>query len=309
MRNRSTRTLNDLYVRGTPVLITSPADSVVIWMQKLDPVDHDRCVRKARAARARARATYQDHDSEEYLALVDAAWEAQREDLVQLIIAPEKSKLAQSIRAEMELSEDSEWAKDDYLAGLYQDWTNTLEQRYVEDPDDPEALRVLAELRRFQDEFDAALTPRAQELTEQFGSLPDDAVREKAIEAIVEQRLQEAWFEEFVRSEIWLASRQPCDLCHSELEEQVRRRDAGEPPIAEDNRHQTSHPKYYFADRDAVDRLHEKIREHLEATYLELSVDPIEGKGLPGNGASSGSSEESAPEGIAPSSGPVAAPA
>lgn len=308
-RSKQQRRLSDLYVVGTPVKVTGRHGDTLVWMQKLDPVDHDACVRKAKAARAAARAIYKDESSEEYLEVVDTVETVTREALVEQIIAPEVERLKESIRSELMMGEDTEWAKDDYLAGLYDEWASTLSARYDDDPDDADALRVLAEFERFEKEFEEARKPQEAQFREMWAATPEQQLHEKAIESLIERRLQERWIEEFVRCELWLSTREPCKLCETEIAEALRRRDAGEPPEDPKNLHQDLHSTYYFKDRVEVDRLEPIIREHLETVYLQLSVDPIEGKDLPETGASSGSFDLSATEATPASSGPAAATA
>lgn len=311
MGNRSKqRRLTDLFIIGTPVRVVGRHDEeIVVWIQKLDPVDHDTAVRKAKAARARARATYQDHTSDEYLEVLDSAQTSTRESLIETIVAPEAEKLKESVTAELELGEDSEWAKDGYLAGLYDELSGGLLARYEEDPDDEEALRVLAELERHDKELTAALEPQLKALRETYEKADIEHIRDKALEAMIERKLQEAWVDEFTRAEVWLACRVACPECETEIAEAVRRVQADEPPQDPKNLHNEPHPKFYFEDRAEVDRLPPWVRNHLEAVYLQLSVDPIEGKDSPETGASSGSSDSSEVAETAASSGPAAVPA
>jgi hypothetical protein len=311
MGNRSKqRRLGDLYVMGTPVEVTGRlGDVTTVWVQKLDPVDHDTCVRKAKAARARARASYRDTDSEEYLDARDTVESIPRETLIETIISPEVDKIRESVRAELSMGEDSEWAKDDYLSGLYDEWGDALSARYEEDPDDPEALRVLAEFERFEAALKEALDPQVDELRTMWTAADESALQEKALEVLIERQLQERWLEEFVRSEVWLATREACEHCLSEIDEARRRIDAGEPPQDAKNLHQDPHPRYYFVDRVEVDRLPPHVRSYLEAVYMQVAVDATEGKDLPETGASSGSSDSSEAEETPASSGPAAVPA
>lgn len=303
------RTLNDLFLIGTPVEVTTSKGSVVVWMQKLDPFDHDRAVSKAKAARARAKATYNDHDSDEYMAVVDTVQQAQRDELVAQVTAPERAKLVESATSEFTLGEDSEWAKDGYLAGLWDEWNAGLSARYEDDPDDVDAKRVLGELTRFDADLEAAIKPQVEQLHGQYESIDDDTLRVKATESLVERQINEAWLEAFTAAEVWLSTRRPCPACERELAEQHRRIDAGEPPLGLDDYHRDLHDGFYFDNVEAVMRLERPVREYLEAIYLQLSVDPTEGKGSPESGASSSSSDSTEPADMAPLSGQTAPPA
>lgn len=303
MANRAPRTLHDLYVLGETVLIPVPdfqredpdvPENIVVWVQKLDPLDQDVAVRKAKAARARRRAVMSDRDGDDFMAIVDYYDRLTPEQRIDVVVTEEDTNLQNSARAELQLGEDSEWAKDGYLQGLIDSWTDGLEARFVEDPDDPDAKHVLDELNRFEQELAADLVPQRNDLRDMNRQLAPEELREKVIDQLVDQECQAAFISEYVSCQTWLSTRQPCKLC-AELKD-------GQPVS-----HQARHAARLFADREDVDRLEPAISGQLQTAYLRVSVDPTEGKGLRAIRDSSESSEPSDLPETAPSSGQLAA--
>jgi hypothetical protein len=257
------RNLKDLYVKGKEVVFDdgSGDEPVVVWVQRLSDLHHQEVVRKASARRAEVRARLGNHDSEEYLELLDDAASFDREICITYLLSDEEMELRQSIEAELELGEDSEWAKDGYARGLVDAWAERLEAKYVEDPSDPEVLHVLAELRRFGEEVDRLLEPQLADARTALEVLSDEALQHKVVEKFIDSRLAFVWMDEFERAAVWRGTRDPDD-----------------------------HRQLYFDDREEVDHLAPEIREGLVGAFKSLMVDLTEGKGSPASPASSISS-------------------
>lgn len=268
----------------------------LVWLQKLNPAEHESAVRKANAVRARTRAAFADHDSDEYLDLVDELDEILAgPEVLELLIAEERAKIQASVEAELELGVDtngepSEWGRDGYLQGLREAWIDHGRDLYVEDENDADARRILDEFKRFGDAVAAIVDPQLEDLREQFRALPPESLRERVQERFVKLRCEQAWITEFERAELWLGARKPCDACL-----------AGEP-------HSFVHDDFYFASgRAEVDQLTQEIRDRLLIEYHDLVTEVQEGKGSPGNPASSGSSESPEAPATAAISGPEVA--
>lgn len=303
------RTLEDLRVVGRVAWFEDPegGDPVVIWMQKLNPAEHEKALRRANAARARARLTFQDLDSVEYLSLVDGV-EMQFPTLdakIAALITEDRAKIETSIESELLLGEDSEWAKDGYIIGLRDEWENVGRDLYIEDENDPVARRILDEFSRFNAAMDALIKPQLDDLRDQYKAMAASAperFQERLLENVVAAAITSAWYEEFVRSEVWLACRLPCDECEAEA-----RLDAADEPV--EKPHRRNHKGMWFESRDAVDAVEDADRAALIDIYSEMTTPPSEGKGLPGNPASSNSSASSEPQETEPASSLTAASA
>jgi hypothetical protein len=220
----------------------------VVWLQKLNPLEHEKAIRSAGAARARAMLEGRNRDGEAWQeAYADMHDLGPRETLIDYLIAEEISKRTDAHEAELAFEE--EWAKDGYLQGLRDSWEGGLKDRYVIDAGDEEASRVFTELQRFSDQVSAQVEPETADLRRDYDDISDDALMQKAVERFIELRSGLAWLREFRRSEVFYATREIDD-----------------------------HRKYYFTTRDEVDNLASEVFTQLTTAYQELIVDPSEGK-------------------------------
>jgi hypothetical protein len=269
------RRLEDLYVLGRELALDDgKGEPVVVWIQKMNPLEHEKALRKAGAAKAKILMVRHDRDSEDWQeAYTDVEDTGGRAELVEYLITEDVGKAEES--AEAELSFADEWSKDNYLQGLRDAWDDPdhpLREVYAENPEDPEASRVFLELKRFSDQVIARVAPEAERLRRDYEEVPEETVRERATEHLIELRAGLAWIREYRRCEVWLGTRDP------------------------DN-----HDAYYFPNRDAVDRLSYDTFRELSDAYQQLTVEPLEGKGSPEIPSSSPPSE---PSGEAETSGP-----
>lgn len=260
------RTLLDLYTQGKEVVFGDEReleagqepDKVIVWVQKLSPAEHETAVRKASAERARARAELNDHDSEAYLAIYDDVIDYDRETMVLFLSGEKEAETRLSIESELELGDDTEWGKDGYARSLVDLWAGGLEQRYIEDPTDPEVAHVLGEMRRFSEEVTRRLQPVVEDLRTSYGELPTERLREMTVERVLESQLSAVWMREYERCKIWLGTREPAN-----------------------------HAVRYLPERELVDHLDPTVREKLLANLEAISVSATAGKDSPGSRLSS----------------------
>lgn len=271
------RRLADLYVAGREVTIDDGHGGVTVWLQKLNSVDHDLARRRGSAARARALLAYRDPDSDEYRNMYsDVTDFGERATLVEYLIQEELYRIRQA--RESELAAAEEWSEDGRLEGLRDAWEETLKDRYAADPEDAEAKRAFNELKRFADEVDKQVDGEAVRLRRDYEEVADDDLRKQVAERFISTRADLLWVDEFRRSQLWLATRDPDD-----------------------------HKKHYFHSREEVDQLADQVFVALADAYKELTTEPMEGKGSRGTPPSSPSSEQPEPEATEPSSGRLAA--
>jgi hypothetical protein len=259
------RRLEDLYIRGRQVVIDDgTGDPVTVWMQKLNPLEHEKAIRKAGAAKARVLMALRDIDSEEYQeAYSDVVDLGPREALVEYLIADESAKIRDA--KETELSFADEWRDENYLQGLRDAWEDPdapLKDVYATNPDDEEAHRVFLELKRFADQVAAEVDPEIEALKQDWVDAPEEDIRKKTLERFIELRAGLAWLREFRRAEVYFGTRDSED-----------------------------HRKYYFASRDQVDGLANEVFFQLSTACQDLMVEPAEGKDSPKTPSSSPSSE------------------
>lgn len=255
-----TRKLSDLYVTGTMVEFDDGNGSPIkVWLQKLNPVEQEKAMRQANAARAKCLAMRKDTESVEYQNLYSQVYDlGDSTQLLEYLVAPEIARL--TLVREAELAQEEEWSKDNYLQGLRDAWEGdpdsgepSMMRRYHEDDakEDTEAQRIFAELKRFADEVDGLLVGERENLQRDFESKDIEELREKVLEQLIEVQSDLEWMNEFRKNEIWLATRDP-----------------------------EYHRNRYFENRDEIDDLSIQVKSRLLDEYRALTVDVIEGKDL-----------------------------
>lgn len=276
------RRLADLYVTGVPLTVKDPqGNEVDVWLQKPNPVDHESCIRRANAARARLLLRRDDEESEDWQsAYSEAADFGDREAMITYVISPRLAEKQQSIQAELAL--EDEWAKDGYLQGIYDAWEGDSEAEgfkaaYARDPEDPEALRVLNEMRRFDQAIADQLEPEIVTLRRDYEGMSDAELLRRVTNRVLETKADRAWLRELNYSELFYAVREPDD-------------------------HTTRH----FQKRAELDVAAPEVIGQLLTAYRTLVVDPAEGKDSAATDDSSPSSAPPATEATEPSSGPLA---
>lgn len=270
------RRLNDLYVTGAPFRIELGDEFEEVWLQKLNPIDHERAIRAAGAARARRMAAARDEDSDEYQSTKQGVAEfSERSVLIDLLA--QSDLLERTAAIEAELSDDSEWSKDNYLQGLFDAWQTGVSDRYQKDDNatDAEAQHVFNELQRFNDFVQKRLDSEKEAIVRDLEDTSDEELVERASKLIVERVVAQAFMDEYEVQELLYAVREA------------------------DN-----HRKYYFGTRADVDDLQPEVKEQLLQAYHELIVEPLEGKGSGETQASSSPSDKPAQLATVPSSGP-----
>jgi hypothetical protein len=267
------RKLEDLYVVGREVTLDDGRGAVTVWLQKLSPVENEAAVRAATAARARVLIAHRNPESEEYQAAYSDTVEFyDRNTMIDLIAREELGD--RRMRVEAELAAEDEWAEDGYLQGLADAWRDGLSHTFGVDPDNEEAKRVFAEMRRYTEAVDAVMEGEEVAVKRDYEQRSDDELIDLTMKSLLTQRANAAFMAEYLAQELLSAVR-----------------------LRED------HGVRYFRGVDAIRRLAEPTRTALTNAYRELSVDPIEGKGSEEARSSSQSSEQPEPPATEEASG------
>lgn len=273
------RRLTDLYVTGKEVTVNddSGEDPIVVYLQKLNPMDNEQALRKAGAARSRILSWGKNPDSDEFLSVESEVWDIkERDTLIEYLIQEDLSNKYASTEAE--LAAEDEWSKDNYFQGLRDAWEGGLAEEWAADPEDADAKRVQSELKRFDDRVSERVEQEAEHLRSQWRDIPEHELRSEVTGKFVKMRADMEWLREFRKCELWLSTREA-----------------------------ENHKKLYFQNRAEVDMLDPQIFGRLMAEYEQLTVDVQEGKDSPETPASSPSSDQSEKEETERSSGPVKA--
>lgn len=246
-----------------------------VWVSKLTTLDHKAAVRRADAAKALVLSSVRDKDGPEWAAALGMVEETCGEDrdlMLEFLVADRLAQRQEAIGAEIEGEEvdgddgpePSEWKKDNYLQGLFDAWNggdgdeDSLRARYAQNPDDPEAKHVLAEMSRYLELVNARMDEEREEFLVEIRDLDLDQLRYRIAALHLEARSNQVWFEEFNCSRIFLGLRKP-----------------------------DKHADYYLKSREDVEKLHPTIAQTVLAAVEEMAVDVTEGKGLPATRTSS----------------------
>lgn len=251
-----TRSLKDLYVVGKELELDDGQGSVTVWLQKLNPVDHETALRKANSRRARtlamSRMPKDSEEREEYMnQLFDIAGD--RDQTINFLAQERISERYSAIEAE--IAAEDEWSKDDYIQGLKDAWDAELYEVYVttseSERDDEkylEAERVHSELARFTDQVAKIIDGELDSLRKDFEEFTEEKLIEKAVNKLIESQANMNWLIEMRKSEIWLGTR--------------------------DNKNR----ERLFKERSEVDELPSEVIGALINGFNELNVDSTEGK-------------------------------
>lgn len=210
-------TLSDLYRRGKNVTITDPGTGVEVefYLKKLNPLEAKQARDKGNASRARVLMKRKDPESDVYLAAYSEAYDQPRESRIDDILGMKVLQKRQQVEAEVEMTEDSEWAKDGYLSGLRESWDDELRDQFVdpeiENEDKEDAVRVFGELQRFGDEVEKVLKHEIAALRRPYEAMSDDELLEKTIETQFEQMGFAAWLDTYHSYRVLLSVRDKDD--------------------------------------------------------------------------------------------------
>lgn len=249
------RRLSDLFVVGEEVEFDDgKGDPIKVWVQKLTNGETQQAVEASRPAKIKITAIKRlpdDHPAKlRYLDELESEGFDNQESLINYLI---QNKLEEErISAEARVGAEDEWAKEDYLTGLQAAWNEELEKIWIKGSKEDkfeEADRVYQELRRFTDQVESETEAARLELSYEYDDFSMEALQRKAVNKLIDDHGDNALLASFRKQQLYFATREVDN--HSEL---------------------------YFDSVDEVDSLPTKIHTKLLLTYLELSVEGLEGK-------------------------------
>lgn len=285
------RKLGDLYVIGKQVTFDDElGDPIVVWIQKLNSTEIDACLVRANAKRAMAERYADDPDSVAYL---DTYAEVLKFDshslLVEIAIQEDLADKRQQATAKLEHSE--EWGGDDDLvSSLVAAWEGdeetglvALKDVYAEGPesDNPlyqEAKDVYDQLDKFDSQVEAAIVDEKDALIRDLATTSMAELTDIVTRKMLKRKATGIFVDEYKLASLWEAVRD------------------------DDNRKDR-----YFDKPDDLTTLQDEVLKRLRLEYDMLEVTTAEGKGLPGNPASSDSSAPPETPETEASSGPLVA--
>jgi hypothetical protein len=199
------RTLRDLYVVGKPLKIDDgQGPAIEVYVRKMNDVRHQEAMRRASAAKARAKSVLKDEASDEYQEILEMIQEFGREGNITYLI--EDFRYGKEAAVEAELAAEDEWSTDGYLEGLRDAWIDGLDDEYAKDPEHTEAARVFAELKRFEQQAVKELEGRIEAFRTDLETKSNEQLEKMVVAKYAEVRAAHAWLAEFRRCEIWLST-------------------------------------------------------------------------------------------------------
>ena len=246
------RRLSDLYVTGEEVEFDDgDGPALKVWVQKLTPAEIQKAIEAARPAKSKVSTIKRkDNDSPEKWAFYDQIEAAEMYEPIDLILFLIQPKLNEfRISTESKIADEDEWSKDDYLEGLQEAWREELYERYLEDPEDPEAKRVFDELMRFQEKVDADVEAEEKEMIYELQHLDYSTLADRVVNKLIDDKGDQALVDEFRKYQLYLSVREADD-----------------------------HNKRYFQSREEIDTLPAVVYNKLQMAYIDISVDSLEGK-------------------------------
>jgi hypothetical protein len=246
------RRLSDLYAKGKEVKIDDGNGQVVVWLQKLSPIEQKQAMDKAHAARARIVAVRKANDEDErrMAFLTEAELDGlfnERSLMIEFICGEQIQKLRLSHESELAFSD--EWSKNDYLGGLKDAWSDGLNNTFNEDPENVDAQQVYKELQRFYEDVENLVARDKKSILDEYDHTPDDVLQRKVVDMLIESQADQEWVEVFRKTQLFYCVREP-----------------------------DSHSDRYFDSMEELDYLDPRVVSDLSREYDELMVESSEGK-------------------------------
>lgn len=195
--------LQQLFIREQRVEIpTGEVDEdgneevLVFYARKMNPLQQENARRAADAARVHMQRIADRPDDPDYDVMEAAVDEIS--DLSMFIaeveIARDKEKM------EQELSEEEEWAQDNYYQSLIDAWTDDMRRDFAENLDEdrkPETKKIWAEMKRFNDILQDKIKRRRTNRAAEVEDWPLEKQRYEVLKILLEQQASQEWLRVF----------------------------------------------------------------------------------------------------------------
>lgn len=184
--------LEMIYVTGVDFEVPNPADEnspFKLHYRKMNPSQQAKAAKKANAARVRmSKIVERDDDDDEKLLMLEEVDSLGGRD-GWIVFLTESEIMSDRQKVEQELSEEEEWAKDDYLQSLVDSWDVDAQLAYAKGRDqcDPTIVKCYDEMKRFVNLVDAALEDKRKGAARKFSSMSDEELEREILKLFVEQ--------------------------------------------------------------------------------------------------------------------------
>lgn len=245
---RTREQVKRLYEVGREIPLT---DEITLWVKKLTPAEDKEAISHSYGPRAKILsllgASKDDSGLLEFIDTMESLGLGEREAQVNFLIAQDVQKAMQS--QEYKIAAEKEWSENDYLITLQAAWNDGIQDRYNLDNEDEEAARIFNELKRYTEQVQKAVERDREDLYDRMNDKSDAELQDKILKLFIEHAAGNAQMVEYHAWCIYLATRLKDD-----------------------------HSVKFFESRDEVDTYGEEFYEKLLQTYLELTIDSLEGK-------------------------------
>lgn len=247
------RRLSDLYVVGKEVEVEDPngGDPIVVWIQKLSPVQHEAVLRDSGAARAPILALKHLPFGHEDLAPYESELEESLRHLSIVDVLAAKKEGAVRAAKEDEVAALDEWADENYLQSLTDAWEADLMVEWAKDNEHVEAARVHDELERFNALVDKKTEADMRHVRKDYERMDPEEAYQEALHQVIDFASDIRWMTEYRRQELYYAVRES----------------------QQDSR------TLYFEDVSEVGELSGEVFTILLREYQGLTLNPLEVKG------------------------------
>lgn len=261
-------------IKGAPTE-ACPSGEMQVWIQKVNSDDSDDAYRRANAARVRKLQALENHDSDDYQALLVGFMDWNDDQLRAFLVEAEMSKNQDLIVAEFAYGEDSEWWDDESetsrIDGLIDAWIGPkgetgLREVYAADPEHKEAAECFAQIVAFETALQERLDEEEAELKNSHAMQPTGVLREEVAKLYCEVAANQAYRKTLDHALIWVCTRDPIERWRK-----------------------------HFATYEAVKDLDDDRRAQILREYADLEVGGIQGKEQPAVTSSSPEFESADP--------------
>lgn len=202
--------LTRLWSMGALRQIADGRESMDVWIATRTQRDMQEIAKRASAARAKTIRALNDQNSDESIEIEFELANMDFDGLIEVLVADYRTKRQAVIEAEYAAA-NAPWNENDYLQGLKDAWDDELMREYALDPNHPEAVRVLAELARFDADVAAELEQQCDAEAEGIRLAGEDVARDAVRRRLREAAYQAEWYRVFILTRAWRQVRDPHD--------------------------------------------------------------------------------------------------
>jgi hypothetical protein len=210
------RRLSELYVKGKDVHFNEGGvvadgdeadDDIVVWVQPPDPFQREEAIRSAQAAKARARITAKEPDSQTALEVEELLSELDESDLCEFLVDQMVGELRP--RAIRDVLGREEWEDFTALQDSMREWE---EAGY---PETDEWAPLIARDKAYGEQIQDRMKEIMDDTRESLKLLPEEEIKKRVRKRVIDQASNQAFMQAYEINMLYYSCRDDED--HSEL--------------------------------------------------------------------------------------------